>query len=99
MSGIYITSSSMTKFDIVTRDIRDTAARTRAGCSNTVRAMHALLDDACINTNDTFEENGRTEVSLEDWNREFTRNVEFLMGAGDYDTVAVGNLKHYGFRP
>ena len=99
MSSIQITSSCPTKFDIVTRDMTKTAARTRTGGSNTVRAMHALLDDACTNTNDTFAENGRTEVSLADWDREFTRNVEFLMACGDYCAVAVGNLKHYGFRP
>lgn len=100
MTTIYITEANRpTRYDTVTLDMRELAVRTRTGGSNTAKAMQAILDDACVNTNDTFAEQGKTEVGLEQWNKEFTRNVEFLMATGEHDSVAVGNLKHYGFRP
>lgn len=76
----------------VARDFNGSASRT-------AWAMSGLLDDAKANTNYTFNENGKPEVDLAEWNKEFVRNVEFLMSSGAYDSVAVGNLKHHGFKP
>lgn len=99
MAAIYIndTRNRPTVYDAVKTRISETSRRC-GGVSNTTKAMHEILDDACINTNDTFLENGEIEVSLEKWNKEFTRNVEFLMANSD-NAVAVGNLKHFGFHP
>lgn len=98
MTTLTITSHCATKFDTVGRNIRETSARTNTGSSQVIKAMYAILDDAAVNTNHTFEDNGRTEVSLAEWDKEFTRNVEFCMANSD-NAVAVGNLKHYGFKP
>lgn len=99
MATIYIneTNNYATRYD----DARRAIARDFNGssASRTAWAMGDLLEDAKTNTNDTFNESGKTEVEREEWNKEFVRNVEFLMNAGEYDSLAVGNLKHYGFRP
>jgi hypothetical protein len=95
--ALQITSSSWTKFDHVVNSIRETGARTNSGGA-VQKAMYAILDDACVNTNHTFEDDGRTEVSLAEWDKVFTLNVEFLMANSD-NATAVGNLKHFGFRP
>lgn len=99
MATIYINEGNnyATRYDdaqrAVARDFRDCPA------SRTAWAMGDLLEEAKTNTNATFNENGKTEVDREEWNKEFVRNVEFLMVAGTYDSLAVGNLKHYGFKP
>ena len=98
MATIYINemNNRATKFDIIRNQISETWART-GGASATTTAMQNILEDACINTNHTFEDNGKTVVSLAEWDKEFTRNVEFIMCMSE-DAVAVGNLKHYGFK-
>lgn len=99
MATIYINDSRnpTTKYDTVNSHITEKWGRC-GGASKTSSAMHNILDDARINTNDTFVDQGKTEVPLDEWNKEFTRNVEFIMANSD-DATAVGNLKHYGFRP
>jgi hypothetical protein len=92
-----ILSNASTKYEIVKADISALVSRT-GGASMIHNTMHAMLDDACVNTNDTFAERGEAEVTLDAWNREFSRNVEFMMANCD-NAIAVGNLKHYGFQP